>query len=272
MRWWQHGVSDRTKTDNSGILICDLACGSGEVTVALQEWWEICRSKAKTGASSGVILSVNSGANSPAVQPRPAVSRPPVGRPNTNFSGSRPAAPSLLAPFPSINPDDPAPCIVAADPYTADAYLSRTGLPCAALSFQDIAQDGLPQSSHPHASPKVEEDIAPPKEDSSLETPLPTEHESVPEAAREVYDLVICSFALHLIASPGALFALLSTISYEARWLVVLEPHKKPEIKDGWGWVLWDVAAWKEADVGPGKDADFVKERVHCRVYKSTNV
>lgn len=64
------------------------------------------------------------------------------------------------------------------------------------------------------------------------------------------------------------------------------------QIKDGWGWVLWNVAAWKEADVGPGKEADFVKERyvyilasdyfvnsntnlvfrVHCRVYKSTNV
>jgi hypothetical protein len=53
---------------------------------------------------------------------------------------------------------------------------------------------------------------------------------------------------------------------------------------------LWDVASWKEAEVGPGKDGDFVKERcvdliffyvlpykltfhrVHCRVYKSTNL
>lgn len=79
-------------------------------------------------------------------------------------------------------------------------------------------------------------------------------------------------FALHLVTSPGALFALLSTLSYGARWLVVLEPHKKPEIKEGWGWILWDVASWKEAEVGPGKETDFVKERVHCRVYKSTNV
>jgi len=110
----------------------------------------------------------------------------------------------------------------------------------------------------------------------TLETPASASNELEPEPghepAREPYELVICSFALHLITSPGALFALLSTLSYGARWLVVLEPHKKPEIKDGWGWVLWDVASWKEAEVGPGKDGDFVKERVHCRVYKSTNL
>ena len=44
------------------------------------------------------------------------------------------------------------------------------------------------------------------------------------------------------------------------------------KIKDGWGWVLWDTVAWKEADVGPGKEADFVKERyvfilVSCLFY-----
>lgn len=180
MRWWQHGISDRTKTDNAGILICDLACGSGEVTVALQEWWEICRSRVKLGTNLGVKPNVNLGANSTAIQLRPAVSRPPVGRPNPNSSGSRPIAPSLLAPFPSINSDDPAPRIVAADPYTADAYLTRTGLPCATLSFQDIAQDGLPQPSQPHVPLKVVEAAAPPKEDSPLETSSPTEHESVP--------------------------------------------------------------------------------------------
>ncbi|KAF8606891.1 hypothetical protein BDV93DRAFT_593428 [Ceratobasidium sp. AG-I] len=260
-KWWQYEASDQTKTDNSGILICDLACGSGEVTIALQEWWEACRSRAKPSANPVV---------SPAtVQLRPAVSRPAVGRPNPNSSGARPAAP-LLAPFPSINLDNPAPRIVAADPYTADAYFTRTGLPCATLSFQDIALAGLPQPSHSRGPPKTEQvDAAPPEE-----APKPEPgSEAVPEPARELYDLVICSFALHLVVSPGALFALLSATSYEARWLVVLEPHKKPEIKDGWGWVLWDVPAWKEADVGPGKETDFVKERhvVHCRVYKSIN-
>lgn len=37
------------------------------------------------------------------------------------------------------------------------------------------------------------------------------------------------------------------------------------QIKEGWGWILWDVASWKEAEVGPGKESDFVKERYVLR-------
>lgn len=43
-------------------------------------------------------------------------------------------------------------------------------------------------------------------------------------------DIVICSFALHLVGSPSELFALLWELSTKAVWLVVLSPHKKPEV------------------------------------------
>ena len=46
-----------------------------------------------------------------------------------------------------------------------------------------------------------------------------------------LYDMVICSFALHLLESPSEIWALLTALSPQAKWLVVLEPHKKPEVK-----------------------------------------
>jgi len=49
------------------------------------------------------------------------------------------------------------------------------------------------------------------------------------ESPRPILEMVICSFALHLIDS-SELFALLWELSTKARWLVILEPHKKPEV------------------------------------------
>ena len=43
-------------------------------------------------------------------------------------------------------------------------------------------------------------------------------------------DMVICSFALHLVDSSSELFSLLWALSLKAKWLVVLAPHKKPEV------------------------------------------
>lgn len=44
--------------------------------------------------------------------------------------------------------------------------------------------------------------------------------------------MVICSFALHLIDNASELFALLWELSTKFRWLVVLAPHKKPEVSE----------------------------------------
>ena len=74
-----------------------------------------------------------------------------------------------------------------------------------------------------------------------------------------IWDLVFCSFALHLVQSPSELFALLYELSGKAMWLVVIGPTKLPhvsdavrpsaeqQIKEGWGWVRWDLGAWKAA-------------------------
>jgi hypothetical protein len=44
-------------------------------------------------------------------------------------------------------------------------------------------------------------------------------------------DMVVCSFALHLLESPSELFALLWELSTKARWLVILAPHKRPAVR-----------------------------------------
>ncbi|KAF4581509.1 hypothetical protein EYR40_009796 [Pleurotus pulmonarius] len=57
--------------------------------------------------------------------------------------------------------------------------------------------------------------------------------------------MVFCSFALHLIENPSELFALLWELSTKCKWLIVIAPHKKPEIKEGWGWTKWDPVKWE---------------------------
>ncbi|KAF8909009.1 hypothetical protein CPB84DRAFT_1744093 [Gymnopilus junonius] len=146
-----------------------------------------------------------------------------------------------------LGPDFPRPRITAADPFTAAAFKERTTYPCAELSFEAIAEGELPQvsvnivdgsllpiSSSPHA-----------------------EGDSTDEGTKTGQPL------LQII------------LSTKARWLVILAPHKKPEvfvivIKNGWGWVKWDVDAWKEVDISDSK-GELLHERVHCRVYRSAN-
>lgn len=42
--------------------------------------------------------------------------------------------------------------------------------------------------------------------------------------------MIVCSFALHLVPVQE-LFPLCYELSTKTRWLVVLAPHKKPEVR-----------------------------------------
>lgn len=123
----------------------------------------------------------------------------PVVRPNRPSAFAGVPAPSL-----SIN---------AADPFTSPAYLARTGRPCLELSFADVAAGKLP-----------------------LPPPLISTAEMVAEvtegADAELYDVVIISFALHLVETTSELWALLTELSKRAKWLIVTAPHKKPDVSD----------------------------------------
>ena len=84
------------------------------------------------------------------------------------------------------------------DPYTAEAYASRTGSPAQSLSFEDVAAGAL---------------------------------------AGRSYTLVACSFALHL-CEPSRLPAVAYQLSLVGRTLLVLTPHKRPHVRAEWGWHL----------------------------------
>lgn len=95
------------------------------------------------------------------------------------------------------------------------AYVDQTGLPCEQLTFEQIAAGAL---------------------------------------RGRTYSLIGCSFAMHL-CPPSQLPMLLIELSQIARQLVILSPHKRPIIRDGWGWRLQD---------------SFTEQRVHVRLLEST--
>jgi len=92
------------------------------------------------------------------------------------------------------------PNIEGIDPYTYNAYYQRTGKTAETYTFEDIANGVLDGRN---------------------------------------YDLIICSFALHLLAE-SRLPALLYQLSRITSNLIIITPHKRPEFKPTWGWICID--------------------------------
>jgi len=87
----------------------------------------------------------------------------------------------------------------------------------------DIAGGALPSPiSHLTSLGKVS--------DSGAETSVLGDNTGDPVDKPIIIDMVVCSFALHLVQSPSELFSLLWELSTKASWLVVLAPHKKPQV------------------------------------------
>jgi len=103
------------------------------------------------------------------------------------------------------------------DPYTGAAYQARTGQPAEAISFEAIASGIL-------------------------------------EGRR--YSLVVCSYALHLLA-PSRLPRLAYQLSRVAGALLVLTPHKRPSLRPEWGWAL---------------TGEMVVQRVRARGYQASQL
>lgn len=105
--------------------------------------------------------------------------------------------------------------ITACDAFTMRAYEAQTGLPCRQLTFEQIAAGALRGGS---------------------------------------FALIGCSFAMHL-CPPSQLPVLALELSQIGQQLMILSPHKRPIIRDGWGWRLLD---------------SFTEQRVHVRLFEST--
>ena len=98
------------------------------------------------------------------------------------------------------------------DPYTAAAYSAAIGSPAEELSFEDVAGGAL---------------------------------------AGRHYSLTVCSFALHL-ADPSRLPLLAWQLAQVSDALLIVTPHKRPDLRPEWGWRLVD---------------EFVRDRVRARTY-----
>ncbi|PFH53875.1 hypothetical protein AMATHDRAFT_136536 [Amanita thiersii Skay4041] len=234
-RWWQMvkgelaGVQDGQK-----VLLFDLACGSGEVTIAFAEWLKAGRS---------LFLDSNT------ISPATTDTIPVVPQRKSKFT------------ITAISTEFPRPYIVAADPFTSEAFSQRTGLPCDTLSFKDVTEGAMPFSVTDLSRRNAPNTLA---NEAQPQSPPPS-------SENMQLEMVVCSFALHLIENPSELFALLWELSTKARWLVVIAPHKKPEIKDGWGWLKWNPDKWAECPMTESK-GEYLHDRVHCRVYRSVNL
>jgi len=102
--------------------------------------------------------------------------------------------------------------IEGADPFTGAAFRARTGLDAHRWSFGDIAAGAM---------------------------------------AGRRYSLIVCSFALHL-AERSRLAGICRALADAAPALLILTPHKRPELRAQWGWAL---------------RGELVEERVRARLY-----
>ncbi|KAF9561345.1 hypothetical protein CPC08DRAFT_635571 [Agrocybe pediades] len=237
-KWWQMEHEAITKLSADQLMLFDMAC---EATLAFVEW---CRAGKKLYQEK---LSQ-------------AQSSPQSEEPSKPSRAAVPPRKKALTPL-ALGPEFPKPQVVAADPFTAAAFNERTGFPCAELSFEAIAEGSMPDQAI---------NIA----DSSLKAIAAQEPEDREETVQGDHlcqvEMVVCSFAMHLIDNPSSLFSLLWELSSKARWLIILAPHKKPEIKSGWGWNKWDIDTWKSCEMTTST-GELLYDRVHCRVYRSVN-
>jgi len=104
--------------------------------------------------------------------------------------------------------------ITGADPYTGTAYTERTGLTALPITFEQVGAGALSERQ---------------------------------------YSLIVCSFALHLVEASR-----LPTVAYQlariASQLLILTPHKRPDLQAAWGWSL---------------AGEVANEHVRSRFYKS---
>lgn len=101
--------------------------------------------------------------------------------------------------------------ITGLDPYTKKAYKKRTNRECLSYTFKDIVQGKMLEKK---------------------------------------YDTIICSFAMHL-CEESMLDMLLYQLSQITNNLIILTPHKRPNIKN-----------WFEMK------EEYIKNKVKLRIYK----
>jgi hypothetical protein len=182
------------------VCVLDLACGSGEATLAVLNWLRTRRVLDTTAirnqeAPTGRVLDTS------------AISQDePTGRTLDTSSISQEEARCVgkRVKSPRILPVDFQLDLDASDPFTQEAYATQTGRQADSYSFHDVSQGHLMDGY---------------------------------EGDGKRYDVCVCSFAAHLI-EPSRMYATLSQLAIACGYLLILSPHKKPHIEESHGWTL----------------------------------
>lgn len=107
------------------------------------------------------------------------------------------------------------PCSVeASDPFTFEAYEKRMARSCGRFSFEDIDRGVLQDRA---------------------------------------FSLIVCCYAMHLVPS-SRLFSVSQQMSFISPHLLIITPHKKPDISTAMGWELID---------------EILIDKIRMRLYRS---
>lgn len=198
--------------------VLDLAAGSGEATLILKHWGRL-HSKSKSLATP---LATNTNATAAA-----------------DGEGDGTKESRVLTESVELHPSSPLVAgeawqarlvIDGCDPYTYAAYEARVGVPCSRVGFEDIEAGALDQ--------RVREQQQPHPLDARATEATGSANDKA-TATDPPYDVIVCSFALHLLATDR-LFSVCLQMAIASRFLIIISPHKRPHIKPDMGWILLD--------------------------------
>ncbi|KAG2423104.1 hypothetical protein HXX76_002328 [Chlamydomonas incerta] len=255
------------------LRVLDLACGSGEASACLLEWNQQRpllgagragaegtgrTGAAAAGAAAGAAGTAATGAGAAAAAGAGAAGvGGPVGASAGGGKKSKRGAAAAAAPLLPYELR-----LTACDPYTRDAYVARTGRTAESWSFEDIADgcidDHLCYSAGGGGGGASGDATA-----ACAAGQIGVSggggggsSSSGGGSSGVAYDLVVCSFALHLCEATR-LYGTLTALARSARWLLVLAPHKLPHVRQEHGWRLARSSR---------------VERTHVRLYRSLAV
>ncbi|KAI5807503.1 hypothetical protein DFH27DRAFT_651012 [Peziza echinospora] len=253
------------------LVVFDLAAGSGEATIAVRSWvrrtWgellvpdgdggdnnENCASTSTTTAAAAAAkaASIQTSISSTTI--------PTESLPMGNEDSPPQKQPTFLLRHPASTPLT----IHASDPFTAQLYTDTVNAPPPPPPSPN--SPNLPSPSPPTTSPYPHLTCHPFSFRDIITSTLPTLLSLPPQQPSPILppiNLTLISFALHLVP-PTELYSLLYELSLHCEYLLVIAPHKKPEIPVGgeWGWVrVPKLAEVKEGGGGGGEEEDGVEE------------
>lgn len=204
--------------------VLDLAAGSGEATMILQHWGRL--------HSKSVPTAPLTNTNDPVASDGGVMN-------NDTTVESSPSSPSVVEEAWQARL-----VIDGCDPYTYAAYEARVGVPCSRVGFEDIEAGALDKRVRDQLVKEMECNFGSTGNSNDNTNP------SSP------YDVIVCSFALHLLATDR-LFSVCLQMAIASRFMIIISPHKRPHIKPDMGWILLD---------------DNVVGRVKIRLYRSAFV